>query len=264
MAETRKSDFTGDVYGDWTVTGRAPAQNKKRAWHVASGDMTRVVLQTDLPDLANQQGAGAAVVQVDAGEGKVFDLVYTGTFFVDDPDSLPLDDFDDPQVATAGPGECQDGVPILECEKHSALLGEKGREAHEKYPQTFKGGSAAIVESVLNAQGKLVIDGAVVKDWTVDLPLAEALEAIEVDEDVPPAVGNGLGEFVDEGITEAALDALVPPQDPLRVAIRALMGLVFDQKKAIEALAAQVQVFYEDTNGLMAATDAVLREAVTR
>lgn len=55
MSETRKSDFLGDVFGDWTVIARAESGgDRKRRWTVEN-ETTGVkmdVLQTNLRDLA--------------------------------------------------------------------------------------------------------------------------------------------------------------------------------------------------------------------
>src|SRR4029453_12213765 len=56
MAGTRKSEFSGEVYGDFVVTGRAPAESGKRRWFVRN-EVTgeeRVVLQTALTDPAKE------------------------------------------------------------------------------------------------------------------------------------------------------------------------------------------------------------------
>lgn len=52
MGETRKSDFVGDVYGEWTVVRKGePIGDRKRRWVVSNGQTEMEVLQTDLADL---------------------------------------------------------------------------------------------------------------------------------------------------------------------------------------------------------------------
>lgn len=274
MAETRKSDFTGDVYGDWQVSGRAPAQSKKRAWHVVNAvtGETRVVLQTELPEL----GAVGAPIEspwvITDTDGNPFDIVFTGSLYVEDPDNLPLDEHDEPTEPsarlTAGPGECQHGIDIETCPEHWKLLGADGKAQHEKYPQKFKG-SAEITASVLaaNAAAKEArqsdaddetycldceedSDGAlVVADWSSSLPIET------------PVL---LGEHAPADVTEEQLDAAVPPQDALRKSIRTLMGQVHDYRINLAITAAELQVRVEELAGLMDSVDAVMKQAVQR
>lgn len=257
MAETRKSDFTGDVYGEWAVSGRAPAQNKKRAWHVvnATTGETRVVLQTELPEL------GAVGVPIESpwvdtpfvpgihqavsDEDKAIEAAELWST----PDFEALDEHDEPTMLTAGPGECVHGIDIKTCPEHWALLGERSKEAHEKYPQKFKG-AAEITASVLaaNAAAK-TSDG--VMDWSHHL---------EVETPVL------LGEHASEDVTEAQLDAaaLALPKDPVRAAVRKAMGDLFDYKNEIEAIHAQLSVAHEHLAGLMDSVDGILKAAVTK
>lgn len=281
MAETRKSDFTGDVYGEWQVSGRAPAQNKKRAWHVVNGTTgeTRVVLQTELPELGavgvpieSPWEAGLVGTQV---SDNPFDIVFSGSLYTD-PENPPLDENDEPTLPsigsaalTAGPGECQHGIDIKTCPEHWTMLGERSKEAHEKYPQKFKG-AAEITASVLAANGKTVrekfrnatldtTDG--VMDWSHHL---EPGEARSEPEDVEAPVL--LGEHADEQVTEAALDeaAQALPKDPVRAAVRKAMGDLFDYKNQIEAIHAQLSVAHEQLSGLMDSVDGILKAAVTK
>lgn len=64
MSETRKSDYLGDVFGDWTVVEKvAPIGDRKRRWVVENSEGTRMeVLQTGLSDLklAKRLADGAA------------------------------------------------------------------------------------------------------------------------------------------------------------------------------------------------------------
>lgn len=284
MAETRKSDFTGDVYGEWQVSGRAPAQNKKRAWHVVNGATgeTRVVLQTELPEL----GAVGVPIESPWTEGVVA-LTAVNSFFHEDADPFRptfveadlddmLDEQDEPTLPaigsaalTAGPGECQHGIDIKTCPEHWTMLGERSKEAHEKYPQKFKG-AAEITASVLAGNGKTVrekftnatldtTDG--VMDWSHHLEPGEARSEPE-DVDVPVL----LGEHADEGVTEAQLDdaAQALPKDPVRAAVRKAMGDLFDYKNQIEAIHAQLSVAHEQLSGLMDSVDGILKAAVTK
>lgn len=54
MAETRKSEFVGDTFGDWTVVRKADTEgDRKRRWVVANAEgVEMTILQTGLNDLA--------------------------------------------------------------------------------------------------------------------------------------------------------------------------------------------------------------------
>jgi hypothetical protein len=294
MGETRKSDFTGDRYGEWVVTGRAPALNKKRAWHVMHEptDERKVVLQTALGDLGaigtpvespweptDAQAATAAaiggIVAPPSFEKMVhdayttvtdnpFDLLFVGSFYVDDPDDLPLDLHDGDVInerPKAGPGDCQHGVQILDCATCEPLLGHQGREALAKYPQKYDptlSPAGTIAASVLEANALHAMISE--SDWAADLEPGEA--TVPPQDDDEPVVR--LGEFADENVTEADLDAAVPPQDELRAAVRNVMGKLFDYKQQMESVHAQLTVAHESLAELMDAVDVVMKHAVTR
>ncbi len=68
MAEARKSDFTGDVYGEWTVLRRAESRgDRKRRWVVGKLDdpnyVEEEVLQADLGTLAGDRPHSAQIVE---------------------------------------------------------------------------------------------------------------------------------------------------------------------------------------------------------
>lgn len=227
MGEVRKSEFTGDRFGDWIVTGRAPAQNRKRAWLVLNEqtDERKTVLQTDLGGLG------------EATQG------------LTSPWSPPVDiwGLDDENDYEFHPDEQDE--PEKDWENEGGVVVEKPK-------------SRLIAEAVMRANGKLSpeieetlteIEG----DWTVGLPVSDEVVAVLT------ATG-GIGEHASEGVTEADLDALVPPQDELRKAIRVAMGDVFDAKMAIQGLEAQVVVLRDAINASMASLDEVLKQAVTR
>lgn len=54
----RRTDYTGDRFGDWVVMSKAPAVDSKRMWNVTNSqtDEVRIVAQTALKDLASDQG----------------------------------------------------------------------------------------------------------------------------------------------------------------------------------------------------------------
>lgn len=267
MAETRKSDFTGDVYGEWQVSGRAPAQNKKRAWHVvnATTGETRVMLQTELPEL------GAVGVPIESpwvdtpfvpgihqavsDEDKAIEAAELWSA----PDFEALDEQDEPTVLKAGPGECQHGIDIKYCPEHWALLGERSQEAHEKYPQKFKG-AAEITASVLEANGKTVREKFTSATLDTSDGVMDWSHHLEVETPVL------LGEHASEDVTEAQLDAAAQalPKDPVRAAVRKAMGDLFDYKNEIEAIHAQLSVAHEHLAGLMDSVDGILKAAVTK
>lgn len=69
MGESRKSDYTGDVFGDWVVIGRGDGEgDRKRRWvvkHQETGvEMT--VLQTGLTDLALAKRLAQRAAEADA------------------------------------------------------------------------------------------------------------------------------------------------------------------------------------------------------
>lgn len=69
MAETRKSDFTGEIYGDWTVIGRGESGgDRKRRWVVQHGvtGVEMTVLQTGLSDLALAKKLADKAAETDA------------------------------------------------------------------------------------------------------------------------------------------------------------------------------------------------------
>lgn len=284
MAETRKSDFTGDVYGDWQVSGRAPAQSKKRAWHVVNPTTgeTRVVLQTDLPELGaigvpveSPWEEGPIYTKVEDIDGNPFDIVFVGSFYTD-PDNLPLDEHDEPTEPsarlTAGPGECKHGVQAPECASCGPLLGADGKASHFKYPQQFKG-SVEITAGVLaaNAAAHQARGEQTAGTIAVDEPCQDCEESLdELLADSDWSVGLEietpvlLGENVPDTVTEQQLDAAVPPQDELRKAIRVLMGQVHDYRINLAIVAAELQARVEDLAGLMDSVDAVMKQAVQR
>lgn len=279
MAEVRKSEFTGDIFGDWVVTGRAPAQNRKRAWFVSDGTEQKVVLQVDLPLLGKQTAGEKPESPWDGGvshspDVNPFDLVFTGSFFVDDPDSPPLDEHDEPTIGSsplkAGPGDCKHGVQILECPECEPLVGPQGREALTKYPQRYKG-SAEITASVLasnalarEAAASVALDKDpeggtyVIADAYAEITESDWTSGLEVQTPVL------IGEFTPETLTEAQLDAAVPPQDPMRAAIRKLMGQIFDYRNEMQSVHAQLTVAHDNLAAVMDSVDEIMKAAVTR
>jgi hypothetical protein len=66
VTESRKSDFTGDVYGDWLVVERAPSQgDRKRRWltrNVATGEEA-LTLQCDLGNLGGDKALSGQITE---------------------------------------------------------------------------------------------------------------------------------------------------------------------------------------------------------
>lgn len=276
------------------MTGRAPAQNRKRAWFVSDGTEQKVVLQVDLPLLGKQTvgekpedpWAGQVVTAANAFfpsnsevmlsldcKGHILDEQDEPTesfeSIVGDVDIEGAEEFVADWVAPrhaplkAGPGDCKHGVQILECPECEPLVGHQGREALTKYPQRYKG-SAEITASVLasnalarEAAASVALDNdpeigtymIVGDDWT---------SGLEVDTPVL------IGEFTPETLTEAQLDAAVPPQDPMRAAIRKLMGQIFDYRNEMQTVHAQLTVAHDNLAAVMDSVDEVMKLAVTR
>lgn len=233
--ETRKSDFTGDYYGQWVVVGRAPAINRKRAWVVQNGDGdTKVVLQTELA------GLGDKIYFDSGGENPL--IARLAAPEVANPWAQPGD---------VGHGECRHGRDIRDCAEDSALVGKVGQEALEKY----KPRSLQIAESVIAASEPAkaeVAAGAeeVASDWSYGLPA----DGTYVD---PTELIGGIGAAAEEAVTEASLDERAPTPDPLRKAIRTLMGQISDARINVATLGAQLDV-------LMELADDTLRAAIVR
>lgn len=285
MAATRKSDFTGDKFGDWEVVERAEADNGKRRWLVKNGDETMVVLQTELKDLVKRNDRGQRI-HTDA------DPVYAS-----DPtrNKLPADDDDDDDD-----GSAEDPVEIPKFDDEAdALLVDAARAAY--VPKGENAESAVIARAALGigpdglrpeekewARNLPVEEPAWVPDDT-DVRLAEldpvklAIEArqrretkvlaeIELTADEIVKV-TGIGENTPETVSEAGLDAAAAaiPQDPMRKAIRDVMGSTVDVRHAMaRAEAAHVLMSQELTELQLAyermveLIDQAMKVAVTR
>lgn len=278
MSEVRKSEFTGDRYGDWVVNGRAPAQNRKRAWHVENNETGefRVVLQVDLPLLGSQsagekpespwvltapnvffEGNPFNVANDPEDMQFLFNLICDSDFTIPDEQDVRL---------TAGPSECKHGIHILGCLQCEPQLGDDARKRHAEELElhglpAYKPLSRQIADAVIASNEAARTEAFI--DWSADLDPGEAQIEPEVPVEIEAILGNGLGEFVDEAVSEADLDALVPPQSQLRASIRVLMGFLSDNRRDIKTLHAQIDVLDEASLVLMAAVDDVLKHAVT-
>lgn len=274
MAEVRKSEFTGDIFGDWVVTGRAPAQNRKRAWFVSDGTEQKVVLQVDLP-LLGAQTAGEKPEDPWAGQvvtaANAFFPSNSEVMLALDCEGHILDEHDEPTIGSAplkaGPGDCKHGVQILECPECEPLVGHQGREALTKYPQRYKG-SAEITASVLASNAMMreaVASVALDNDPEVGTySLDELIAGSDWTSGLEVQTPVLIGEFTPETLTEAQLDAAVPPQDPMRAAIRKLMGQIFDYRNEMQAVHAQLTVAHDNLAAVMDSVDEVMKLAVTR
>lgn len=72
--ETRKSDYLGDVFGDWEVTARAEGTgDRKRRWEVTNvtTGVTMSVLQTGLKDLALAKNLADRAAAADAARTEI-------------------------------------------------------------------------------------------------------------------------------------------------------------------------------------------------
>lgn len=245
MATTRKSDFVGDTFGSWRVTERAEAEAGKRRWAVindVTGE-TRVVLQTELKGLVKIPDVvvdGEGVRRNDLGQQVHGDA---------DPIEIALG-----RLVTYEPaGEF--------CE--SAMIAAEVLDWTRDLP---------VEENPVDESDVPLIEIEGVPEGWQDPATVEALEALV--EELSEALGEAtplVGRFAPEDISEAALDAQVPPQDPIRKAIRDTMGAMVEIRQGIQRAEAaaivmnqeiiELQLAYEAT---LEKLDEALKAAITR
>lgn len=233
----RKSDYTGDRFGDWVVMSRAKAQEGKRCWSVTNTvtDEQRVVLQTELKDLPKEASVQSPVTIGTAESiGPLGDLVRASN----NPFSVPAIDFDAESDSTetgtvetnpfSFPGRPDEVAEYIKNEmspKQQANVLEADARAVAYVPQGENALSAQIAASVI---GKNVVTRF-----------------------------DGIGEAAEDGVSEAELDGRVPPSCPVRAAIRRIMGELQDHREAIASLGARA-------DELMAMVDEAMKAALTK
>lgn len=244
MAAVRKSDFTGDTFGSWRVTERADAVEGKRRWSVVN-DVTgevRTVLQTELKHLEK-------VPNVIDGRNDLGQRVHGDA---------------DPIYVNAESNWERDGGTVEATEINVGVFMED-----VTYEPRGENAESALI-------ARKVIEGNV-DDWTRDLPVEIPDEHVLDESDVQSSIDHrddqlgGIGAQAEAGVTEAELDERVPAQDPMRAAIRAVMGTTVDLRNAQLALggaAEQLNYLVTDLqmayDSLMEKLDLALKCAITR
>lgn len=224
MAAERKSDFTGDRFGDWYVNARAKGiGDGKRRWHLTNTvtDETKIMLQTELQGLLKFTSNPEPVL-----EG------------LDDPFGMP------DVVAGVGPGQCKHDVFLNDCPECSARMGtpldDRGRatltgthpapgEPVTVYvPQGQNALSAQISRSAMGILGEqMMFEEAVA---SVALSQDPDMQTYYVDTRRPVTIGTSesigeLGDMVREANAE---------RDPLREALMTAMGALSEARDAID------------------------------
>ncbi len=245
MATTRKSEFTGDVFGDWTVVERAEAIEGKRRWLVRDGDGNRrTVYQTELKGLFK-----IPAVRPDEEGVRRNDL---GQRIHGDADPIVVG-----ATPTYEPGgeHCEAAMIAL------AVIDWTRDMPVEAYSRPDEDAPAPRPdESFCGVQMSE-------DDWTGGLPVdtSGAYELVEK--------AAGLGESAEPEATEAELDrrAAETPQDPMKKAIRDVFDTTVDLRQALaRAEAAHVLMGQELTDlqmqyeQLMEKLDVALKAAITR
>lgn len=163
----RKTDFSGDVYGEWTVLGRAAAVGGKHHWNCANrttGEM-RTVAQVDLPKLGKKvRSSGeivASVLEANAAHAEAsnpFSLTFEAPDFdEDEPETIFDDDapeFDEDQsepVESPNPWEPANPSP------NKALL--DAMELLSEFRTTVEAWSSSMM-TVLDAALKAALKGS--------------------------------------------------------------------------------------------------------
>lgn len=284
---TRKSSYEGDRFGDWTVTARVEGREEwmvkgKRYWVAVNGKTSevRTVEQTALKDLPKEDVvAGVPVVANGAN------LVVPSW-----ADGLPTVEMDASSCLSplcCNPSE-DDEIFFGEAPEipfvpgiHQAVTDEEKeleRNLDGKIPGNNKGDlvlepdwaekAVAVmggpikpitgVKDVLHNLGVTTITKAEAAeidalDWTAELPLENTVTRF-----------GGLGEAAEETVSEAELDGRVPAPDPIRTAIRALMGEIHAAREQATMMEDQVVQLRLQLDGLMELADQALKAALTR
>lgn len=287
MAGTRKSEYSGDCYGDFVVTGRAPAENGKRRWFVRN-EVTgeeKIVLQTALVDLASSQPADwSAGLPVDHEPGtypgvtmETLDEIVFKTYEPQGPDSEAARIVAKVLAAKAldlNPDEMFDdwttGLELLDdvlfYNTDPDLMDYISVElAQHEYDHgidpvdwTIEDRATGTVRVDLTTPFKLV---QVSPHDLPDTPGIETLilEAEVVEENVVTKF-DGIGESAEDGVSEIDLDNRVPIPDPMRAAIRKILGEIHSAREEFNE---QVTMLTIRLEGLMDLADEALKIAIT-
>jgi hypothetical protein len=259
----RKSDYTGERYGDWAVTGRAKALGGKRYWVLTNtvDDTVMAALQTDLakgvavaaPEHPLNQANGVAQAEVKASgaKGDFVRVVTIGEF--EGPECTELDGDED--VPEPDPFA---GIPSGSLLPEQTILTDADpivvpplpadHEMRQPVSYTPKGKnaeSAQIAATVI--EGNRIAEG-----WAAALPVDTDMVLVEQEPAEP-----GIGHRAEETVSEAELDERAPAADPVKLAIRAIMGEVAEIRTDIATLGAR-------SDYLMSLVDEALKAAITR
>lgn len=228
MAPERKSDYTGDRFGDWVVTARAKAAgDKKRRWHVTNtqNDETMVVLQTDLQGLAKFTGEDPGLPH---------------------PFNLPVGELERLQAmeSAVGAGQCKHAVFLNDCPECSARM---GAPLVSYTPQGSNALSAQISRSAMGVlSDQLMFSEA---EASVELSRDPDLQTYSIATHEPDAFAEtrrpvtiGTAESIGE-LGDMVREAnAVRDRDPIRVALMTAMGALSEARDAIDqALKAAVE-----------------------
>lgn len=293
MAE-RKSDYTGDRFGDWEVIGRVTLREDwmekgKRYWSVArvnEHDVTefRVVEQTKLKLLPNEDViAPVKLVTVGSNllnEGWAAPLAVDPEHF-----DYSLTDDEDYHI-----GEAPPVAPKVTMATLDAALGIKPMHASEIAAKCIEAKDVFVASQVLaEAEASVAIDSGEIgtytfaidqeaHDWSHDLPVdyAPVIEGIgdgqersiptwTLDEGQVERFG-GIGEAAETMVSEAELDARAAEigQDPMRALVRTLIGQIHTLREQAETMEGQVVELLAQADNLMDVADAILKEVITR
>lgn len=272
---TRKSDFTGDAYGDWVVVDRAAADGGKRRWNVTNtvtGDK-RTVLQTELPELATKYAE--AFTEPVAGQhvNSTAGLLYL-------PELHPFAEPNEEPNAylkvtpePVGHGRCKHDLAVTTCFACGPKMGDaKGVNSWDIVANVL---AANAMQSEAEASVALDNDSEV---RTMHMPEI-------VHSELPAPGGNAFAEAGGDtgGYTELVsgecpsgpacpsgrhgdLGDAVPydeeevqaQQDPLRKALRTLLSSIQEFSESLATISALVSVASENTNALLGLADDVL------
>ena len=300
MGEKRKSEFSGEVYGDWIVTGRAPALEGKRRWfcqNQVNGE-ERVVLQTALNDLKQETTPPVASNQLD--DSWANDLPVEDGFVDSEPEGQEVSEPVTIATLDAALGITPTYTPkgamaesaviarramgqgiVLPADtptpkERAVLLGiAAGPDWADDLPfeEDYEYGSLEHLDAVLeyNSQPEKqdeafyhLLDHGQLDLNPVDDTVAAVKEAGVSFEKAAVYMFGGVGMAAEDGITEADLDDRVGEPDPLRKLVRSLMGEVQGLREALmlaEEQVAQMRVVADNTMILL---DEVLKEVIIR
>lgn len=261
MATTRKSDFTGDLIGDWEVVSRADATDGKRRWNVENGvtGEQKAVFQTELKSLLDK-GVGPGQCKHDVF---VNNCTECGALLGDKLPARP--------VAPGGP---EDVVPTMIYEPRGEFA-ESAMICADAMDWT-RGLPVEIPDEYVLDETDVEIDIVKVTIEARKVRETEALAAIEMTPD-EIVKHTGIGESTPETVTEAGLDdaAAELPKDPMRKAIRDVFDVTVDLRNEMLAIAGELEAYCQQAHDriawlqmrydqLMERLDAALKVAITR